>query len=133
MRFKQNTKLEYGLAPINIVPLIHCVFIVPVFFMLASSVIFPPRINVKLPKTVTSDVLNDQNLIITITSENIVYWNNKIVTISELATELKSIQPNKSVLIKSDRRAYVGRIVDVWDLCRKFGIEKVNIATTGKQ
>ena len=34
-----------------------------------------------------------------------------------------------SVLIKSDRRASLGRVVEVWDLCRDMGISQVNIAT----
>ncbi|MCH7773641.1 MAG: biopolymer transporter ExbD [Bacteroidetes bacterium] len=41
-------------------------------------------------------------------------------------------QPNikdHPLLIKADRRASVGRIVDIWDLCRNLGIERINIAT----
>jgi len=37
------------------------------------------------------------------------------------------------VLIKADRRASVGRIVDVWNLCRALGLERVNIATNQEQ
>jgi len=33
-------------------------------------------------------------------------------------------------MIKADRRSSMGRIVDIWDLCRQLGIEKINIATT---
>ena len=54
---------------------------------------------------------------ITITGENIIYLNNSLVTIKELRAELNKHRNSKlSILIKADRRASVGRIVDVWDV-----------------
>ena len=84
----------------------------------------------KLPKAVTSDIIRDENFIVTITSENIIYLNGVVTTLKEL--KLKLGQPNikdHPLLIKADRRASVGRIVDIWDLCRNLGIERINIAT----
>ena len=130
MRFKRHTKLEYGLEQIDIAPLIDVIFQLLIFFMLSSSFTFQSGINVKLPKAVTSDVIKEENLIITITGEDVLYLNGKIIAIKELQRVL-SEQKNTSrpILIKSDRRASVGRIVDVWDMCRNLGIERINIAT----
>ena len=84
---------------------------------------------IKLPRTITSDVMKEKNLVITISGEDIIYFNNKIFTVKELPSELhKYIPASPSILIKTDRRASVGRIVDVWDICRTLGIEKINIA-----
>ena len=130
MRFKRHTKLEYGLEQIDIAPLIDVIFQLLIFFMLSSSFTFQSGINVKLPKAVTSDVIKEENMIITITGEDVLYLNDKAISIKELRAVLDEAQ-NKSrpILIKSDRRASVGRIVDVWDLCRNLGIERINIAT----
>ena len=99
--------------------------------MLSSSFTFQSGINVKLPKAVTSDVIKEDNFIITITSENIIFLNDQLITLKELSNKLSYVkQHNKILLIKADKRASVGRIVDVWDLCRDLGIEKINIATT---
>ena len=125
MKFKRHTKLEHGLEP-----LIDVIFQLLVFFMLSSSFTFQSGINVKLPKAVTSDIIKEENLIITITSENIIYLNSNISTLEELKSELEKIKgKNNPILIKADRRSSVGRIVDVWDLCRNLGIERINIAT----
>lgn len=130
MKFKRHTKLEHGLQQLDIAPLIDVVFLLLIFFMLTSSFTFQSGINVKLPKAVTSEVIKEENLTITITSENIIYLNGVIVTLKELNKELsKATNKKRPILIKSDRRASVGRIVDVWDLCRNLGIEKINIAT----
>ncbi|MDP2654557.1 MAG: biopolymer transporter ExbD [Candidatus Omnitrophota bacterium] len=130
MRFKRQTKIEYGLDQINIAPLIDVIFLLLIFFMLTSSFTFQSGINVKLPKAVTSDIIQDENIVIVITSENLIYLNNALRTIKELKAELeKPARKDRPLLIKADRRASVGRIVDVWDLCRSLGIEKINIAT----
>ncbi len=134
MKFKHHTKLAQGLEQIHIAPLITVIFQLLIFFMLSSSFAFQTGINVKLPKAITSEVINNENFIITITSENIIYWNNSIITIKELEGELKkSFDKSRSILIKTDRRAYVGRIIDVWDLCRRLGIEKINITTNQQE
>lgn len=134
MKFKRHTKLEQGMKQIDIAPLIDVIFQLLIFFMLSSSFTFQSGINVKLPKAVTSDIIKEENYIITITNENVIYLNNQIVTFKELEEKLK-LPANKSrpILIKSDRRASMGRIVDVWDLCRNLGIERINIATNQDQ
>lgn len=130
MKFKRHSKLEHGLAQIDIAPMIDVIFQLLIFFMLSSSFTIQTGINVKLPKTVTSDVIQVENLTVTISQENIVYLNNKIISLAQLEETLeKGSSPNRSLLIKADRRSSVGRIVDVWDLCRKLGIERINIAT----
>ena len=133
MRFKRHSQLEHGLGQINLVPLIDCVFLLLIFFMMTSSFTFQTGINVKLPKAVTSEVIQKENLIVAITGENVIYLNDKIATMKELELELaKAENKLRPLLIKADRRASVGRIVDVWDLCRKLEIEKINIATNQK-
>ena len=128
MKFKRHTKLEHGLEQIDLAPLVDVIFQLLIFFMLSSSFTFQSGINVKLPKAVTSDVIKEENSIVTITSENIIYLNGSIITLKELD---KALEGSKDVplLIKADRRASFGRIVDIWDLCRNLGIEKINIAT----
>ncbi len=130
MKFRRHTKLEYGLEQIDIAPLIDVIFQLLIFFMLSSSFTFQTGIKVSLPKAVTSDAIKDENLIITITRENVIYLNGKVATMEELRHQLSKAADNgRALLIKADRRASVGRIVDVWDLCRNLGIEKINIAT----
>ena len=130
MRFKRHTKLEYGLQQIDIAPLIDVVFLLIIFFMLTSPFTSPSGIHVKLPKAITSDILKEENFIVTITGEDIIYLNGLILTIKELREELSQIARNgKPILIKADRRASMGRIVEVWDLCRELKIERINIAT----
>ena len=131
MRFKRHVKLEYGLSPIDIVPLVDLVFLLLFFLMLTSSFVLPSGIKVKLPKAITSEAIKEENLILTITSENVFYLNGAVTTMKELRNELaKSANKARPILIKADRKASLGRVIDIWDLCKELGIEKINIATS---
>jgi len=130
MRFKGRMELEHGLKQIDIAPLIDIVFQLLIFFMLTSSFVIQPGIKVNLPKAVTSEVVKFENIDILVTSENVTYLNGKVVTTAELKMLLKqAAKRNQTILIKADRRASLGRVVEVWDLARELGITQINIAT----
>ncbi len=102
--------------------------------MLTSSFTFQSGIKVKLPRAITSDVIKEESLTITVTSENIIYLDNAVSTIDEIRRTLeKSTNKNRPILIKADRRASLGRALDIWDLCRELGIEQVNLATDQRE
>ena len=131
MKFYKSMRIEKPeLHTIDIAPLIDVVFQLLIFFMLTSSFIFQPGIKINLPKAVTSQIVGKQSVIITITDENLIYFEGKAVTIDELKQRLQSANlKEKPLLIRADKRARVGRIVEVWDLCRMLGISQVNVAT----
>ena len=130
MRFQRNIKVKSGLDAITIVPLLDVLVQLLLFFGLAFSFTSQSGINIRLPKAITSDVGKEENFIITVTNEDIIYLNNHIVTIKELQKELgKTKMKSRPILIKADRRASLGRIVEVWDLCRNLGLEHINMAT----
>lgn len=129
MKFKRRTSMERGsLTTIDIAPLVDIIFLLLIFFMLTSSFVFQPGIKVNLPKAITSEVLGQESIIITVTGENLIYYNGKLATMKQLEENLK-IHSNRPLLIKADRKAALGRVVEVWDICRTLGIGQVNIAT----
>ncbi len=130
MRFKGRMELEHGLKQIDIAPLIDIVFQLLIFFMLTSSFVMQPGIKVNLPKAVTSEVVKYENIEIMVTSESIIYLNGRIITMQEMKLLLKqAAKRNQTILIKADRRASLGRVVEIWDLARDLGITQINIAT----
>ena len=115
---------------LDMTPLIDCVFLLLIFFMLSSSFVRPAGINVNLPKTVTADILQEENFVIIVSADDVIYLNDTPLTIKELKAILKEKKDTiDSLLIKSDKAASLGKIVEIWDICRELGIEKLNIAT----
>jgi len=123
-------ELEHGLRQIDIAPLIDMVFQLLIFFMLTSSFVVQPGIKINLPKAVTSEVVKYENIEIAISGENVVYLNGKVIVLSELKNLFKQMPKRKqSIMIKADRRASLGRVVEIWDICRDAGVSQINIAT----
>jgi biopolymer transport protein ExbD len=130
MRFKRHLQLEQGLKGIDIVPLINVVFLLLIFLMLGSSFVVQSGMKVNLPKTVTSEVIGYQNIEIVVSSDNAIYLNNQVINLQELRVSLEQISKRKgTILIKADKGASLGRVVQIWDLCRESGIAQINIAT----
>ena len=129
MRFKRNLSIEKG--GLDIAPLIDVIFLLLIFFMLTSSFILQPGIRVDLPKAVTSEVLQKDLLIITITSDNQVYVDERRTGKDEIASRISlASDEHVPILIRADRDADIGKVIEIWDLCRKMDIKQVNIATT---
>ena len=129
MRFKRRVFLEKG--NLDIAPLIDVIFLLLIFFMLTSSFIFQPGIKINLPKALTSEVIQRENLVIVVTEDSSIYIDDREITDEELASRIKIAgKKSKPILIKADARASLGRVVELWDLCRVEGVQKINIATT---
>ena len=128
MRFKRHVQFEKG--HLDIAPLIDCIFLLLIFFLLTSNFIFQPGIKINLPKAVTSEVIQENTIVITVTSDNRFYLNETPITFRELKNKLEnSVGKNKPILIKSDRDVALGKVVSIWDFCRDIGITQINIAT----
>ncbi|MDP8230898.1 MAG: biopolymer transporter ExbD [Candidatus Gorgyraea atricola] len=128
MRFKRHVQFKKG--HLDIAPLIDCIFLLLIFFLLTSNFIFQPGIKIDLPKAVTSEVVQENTLVITVTSDNRFYLNEAPITFAELKSKLKRIAgKDKPILIKSDRDVALGKVVGIWDFCRDIGVTQVNIAT----
>jgi biopolymer transport protein ExbD len=129
MRFKRRSKMEKGL--LDLTPLVNVFFLLFIFFIFTSSFIFQPGIKVSLPKAITSEILQQENTVITITKDDRLYLEDREITQEELSSKLGAVAREKgSLLIKADSRASMGKIVEIWDMCRSKGVSQINIATS---
>jgi biopolymer transport protein ExbD len=129
MRFKRRLQIEKGL--VDLTPLINVFFLLLIFFLFTSSFIFQPGIKVNLPRAFTSEVIQQENAILVITKEDTVYLNDREISSEEIVSNLRLLAKAKvPLLIKADSEASLGRIVEIWDMCRKEGVSQVNIATS---
>ena len=130
-RYRQAQPLS---AQFDITPLIDCMFNLLLFFMLTSNFILMPGIRINLPKALTSEAIPEKGMVVTVTQDNLIYLNERAVTLADLAKRLEqAAAQDQPLLIRADRQAEIGKVVEVWDLCRDIGIKRVNIATTQPQ
>lgn len=130
-RLKRRTAAEKG--QLDVAPLIDVMFLLLIFFMLTSNFIIQPGISVSLPKVITSEVLSSENMVITLTAQDLLFLNDQPITINDLTARLKeAARDKKTVLLRADTNASLGRVVEIWDLCRELNIPQINIATNQK-
>lgn len=128
MRFKRRLKMDKGM--LDLTPMINVFFLLFIFFLFTSSFIFQPGIKVSLPKAVTSEVVQEESVVIIITKDDRMYLEDRQITQDELISRLRILAQEKmSLLIKADSHASLGRIVEIWDICRREGVSQINIAT----
>jgi biopolymer transport protein ExbD len=128
MKFRRRLKTEQ--VAVDLTPLVNVFFLLLIFFMFTSSFIFQPGIRVSLPKAVTSEVIQEEGAVLIITKADKIYLSDREISNDELLSKLRLIAKSKgSLLIKADSDASLGRVVEVWDMCRREGVLQINIAT----
>lgn len=132
MRFRAQGRPSVSL---NLVPLVDCVLLLLIFFMISSSFVVQPGIKVDLPKASSAEREGAEDLKLIITREETLYLNNQRVTLSELWGKLldRSRNGDRSFLvIQADRLVAHGRVVEVMDIAKQAGIRRLAIATRAK-
>ena len=131
MRFKRHIQLERGLQQIDVVPLINTVFLLFIFFVFTSSFVMRPGMKVNLSRAVTSDIASGNTLEVMVSSGNALYLNGIALTDQEFKDTLGRVSGRSvSLLIKADKSVPLGRVVEIWNMCRDLGISQVSIATS---
>ena len=120
-------------ARFDLTPLIDVVFLLLIFFMLTTTFVnLENRVEVNLPSGDFAAAEPSQNIIVSITENNTIYFNGKLIdplTLPEsVAAEIKG-EPEKIVVLEADQNVLHGKVIRVMDLLKKGGAEKIAIAT----
>jgi biopolymer transport protein ExbD len=120
-------------ARFDLTPLIDVVFLLLIFFMLTTTFVnLENRVEVNLPSGDFAAAEPSQNIIVSITENNTIYFNGKLIDplkLSEsVAAEIKG-ESEKIVVLEADQNVLHGKVIRVMDLLKKGGAEKIAIAT----
>ena len=81
----------------------------------------------------SSESLPKEDLIIYITEKGAAMIDDKEIGLEELKGRVKmAAEADSHISIKADKNTFLGRVVEIWDLCRDAGIRNLNIATGRK-
>jgi len=120
-------------APINLMPLIDMVFLLLIFFLVATSFAQEERDQrVKLPITSSPKPLSapPRQVIVNILADGTTKVGARVYTRKELHALLSRVaknEPERMVLIRADKESLHKYFAGVADLCRQVGINEVKI------
>ena len=120
-------------ARFDLTPLIDVVFLLLIFFMLTTTFVnLESRVKVNLPSGDFAAAEASENIIVTITENNTIYFNGKLIDplklTESIAAEITE-EPERTVILEADKNVLHGKVIRVMDLLKKGGAEKIAIAT----
>lgn len=129
MEFRRRKRL---LRRLDVTPLIDVVLLLLIFFMISTTFVITAGIKVKLPQAATRAEAREQDIVVVVTEGGELYLDNESVSVDELRLRLKkkvSGRKDNLLIVKADREAKHGRVVQVMDLAKQLGISRLAIAT----
>jgi len=118
---------------IDLTPMIDIVFQLVLFFMVSTTFVNAPGIQVELPRSNVEDVIvENKDITIWMNDEGQIMLNREYVDLATLKSKLRQSAKqdiDQLVIIKADVGTKHGRVVTVMDLVRNFGFSRMAIAT----
>ncbi len=139
MKIKPHRNSVVSLESVAITDIILNMFI---FFFTSFSLVYTfnpareSRIIVKLPQAdIKTPVDQSEPVIININSRNEVFLSNKPKTLRELKKELEALiafNKTRPVIVRADKSVIFDRVVQVLDVAKNSGVERLGIAIEEK-
>ena len=120
----------------ELTPLIDCVFLLLIFFMVTTVFKEPYRLRVLLPEAVEATLIEEKKLVATIDRDGVMEVNRFPVTLESLegvlAREKEGVRV-VTLIIRTDKDTRHGLVLDMMETAKRIGIEKIVLATEKKE
>ncbi len=131
MNFRQKKQRET--SQLDMTPLVDVVFNLLIFFMLSTTFVTTPGIKINLPKASAKELkVQEKEVRIALTRSGKIYLNRKLVTVDDVRKILRQkarINPKMLVIIEADAQVIHGKVVQIMDIAKAAGLNKLAIAT----
>ena len=129
MKREASLQQEKG-VDINLSPLIDCIFLLLIFFVVTTVFVEETGVDVDKPKAVSARRLEKQSLMIALTAEGeIVYGGRRMDLNSVRGVVARQMRTEEvPVIILADESSRSGRLVELIDECKLAGAKQVSIA-----
>ena len=118
---------------INILPMIDIIFVILSFFIVSSLYLVKlETIPVNLPNAETSFQEKEPATIITLSLDNKVFIDEKLIDLTllenELLDRLKN-RKNRKIILRADKSINYGEVISILDILRKIKNIKIGVST----
>ena len=129
--FQEDNANEGG---IDMSPMIDCVFILLIFFIVTTTFVEEAGVKVDKPAAASAQALNKNSVIFAITKDGEVFFDNRNIGVSGVRAEVarKMLQEKQPIILQVDEGATAGVLTRVIDEAKLGNAEGVSIATRRK-
>jgi biopolymer transport protein ExbD len=118
---------------LDLTPMVDCVFLLLIFFMISTTFVETPGLTIKLPESTAQTISREpKELKIYLDKTGQIFHQDRPVTLEQfkgLLRETGSTAKETTFLLLADREARHGRVVALMDLAQEAGFGKLAIAT----
>ena len=125
-------KSLYEEQELNMTPLIDCVFLLLIFFMVTTVFKQPYSLQVVLPEAQQGVIVEEKKLVATITQDGRMEINRHLVTLDNLEQVLlreKEGTRSLTLVVRTDQETPHKYLLDLFEVAKRVGIEKIPLAT----
>lgn len=133
-RFRTTTN-DNSEAGVDISPLIDCVFILLIFFIVTTTFVEETGVEVDKPQAASSVQLEKTSILLAITDKGEIVYGGREIGIAGVQPLVKRMMQKETVpvIVQADQNVQSGLLIRVIDEAKLAGAEKVSIATRKKQ
>jgi len=117
----------------NVIPLVDVMLVLLTIVLTTSTFIATGVIPVELPRAAKANEIATRTQTIEIDRAGAVYLNAKPIRIEDLRTNICTLDRAVPVLIRADRETGLQSFVDVLDVVKNLGFQKVSLQTEVKR
>ncbi|MDE2807387.1 MAG: biopolymer transporter ExbD [Gemmatimonadota bacterium] len=125
-------KSVYEEQELNMTPLIDCVFLLLIFFMVTTVFKQPYSLQVVLPEAQQGVIVEEKKLVASITQDGRMEINRHLVTLDNLEQVLlreKEGTRSLTLVVRTDQETPHKYLLDLFEVAKRVGIEKIPLAT----
>ena len=130
-RFKEAASDDSNETGIDISPLIDCVFILLIFFIVTTVFVEEAGVEVDKPQAASAVQLEKNSILIAVTSKGNVVYGGRDIGITGVRPLVKRLTQKEvmPVIVQADLAVPAGLFVRVIDEAKLAGATKVSVAT----
>lgn len=130
-RFRNMNSDEGSEAGIDLSPLIDCIFILLLFFIVTTTFVEETGVEVDKPQAASAVQLEKNSILLALTDKGqVVYGGREIGVAGVRPAVARMLQKEKiPVIVQADQTVPAGLLVRVIDEAKLGGAEKVSLAT----
>lgn len=121
-------------STLDMTPLVDVVFLLIIFFMLSTTFIVLPGLKIDLPEAASEKIeIEMKKCVLSVDREGVLYFDEERVdreSMRQKLMEAAASDPGTLILLKGDRGCGYGRIVDLLDMVRQTGLNRIAIVTS---